>query len=131
MAPAYRRGDLAVEALIRAVPKVRTLAEVTGEQVAQIGSQDMDDALWLKLAKRVNALFAADEADGIVVTHGTDTMEETAYFLHLVTKSDRPVVLTGAMRPPTSLSPDGPLNLYNAVAVAADPDPRGRGAIVV
>jgi L-asparaginase len=129
--PAYRPGDMAVEALIRAVPKVRTLAEVSGEQVAQIGSQDMDDALWLKLAARVNALFEANEADGIVVTHGTDTMEETAYFLHLVTKSDRPVVLTGAMRPPTSLSPDGPLNLYNAVAVAADPEAAGRGAIVV
>ena len=129
--PVYKPGDVAVEALIRAVPKVRSLAQVTGEQVAQIGSQDMDDALWLKLAARVNALFAADEADGIVVTHGTDTMEETAYFLHLVTRSDRPVVLTGAMRPPTSLSPDGPLNLYNAVAVAADPDAAGRGAIVV
>ncbi|HEY6551959.1 MAG TPA: type II asparaginase, partial [Vicinamibacteria bacterium] len=129
--PAYRPGDLAVEALIQAVPKVRTLAQVSGEQVAQIGSQDMDDALWLRLGARVNALFAADEADGIVVTHGTDTMEETAYFLHLVTRSDRPVVLTGAMRPPTSLSPDGPLNLYNAVAVAADPDAHGRGAIVV
>jgi L-asparaginase len=127
----YKPGDLAVESLIRAVPKVRTLADVSGEQIAQIGSQDMDDALWLKLAVRVNALFAADEADGIVVTHGTDTMEETAYFLHLVTRSERPVVLTGAMRPPTSLSPDGPLNLYNAVAVAADPDAAGRGAIVV
>jgi L-asparaginase len=129
--PAYKPGDMAVEALIRVVPKVRTLAAVTGEQIAQIGSQDMDDGLWLKLAARVNALFAADEADGIVITHGTDTMEETAYFLHLLTKSDRPVVLTGAMRPPTSLSPDGPLNLYNAVAVAADPDAAGRGAIVV
>jgi L-asparaginase len=129
--PVYKPGDLAVEVLIRAVPKVRTLAQVTGEQVAQIGSQDMDDALWLKLAARVNAVFTDDDADGIVVTHGTDTMEETAYFLHLVTKSDRPVVLTGAMRPPTSLSPDGPLNLYNAVAVAADPDAAGRGAIVV
>ncbi len=129
--PAYKPGDLAVEALIRAVPRVRTLAEVSGEQIAQIGSQDMDDALWLKLAARVNALFSADEADAVVVTHGTDTMEETAYFLHLVTRSERPVVLTGAMRPPTSLSPDGPLNLYNAVAVAADPDAAGRGAIVV
>ena len=91
----------------------------------------MNDALWLKLAARVNRLTADDEADGVVVTHGTDSMEETAYFLHLVVKSPRPVVLTGAMRPATSLSADGPLNLYNAVAVAADPEARGRGTIVV
>ena len=129
--PAYKPGDLAIDALIRAVPRLGALAQVSGEQVAQIGSQDMSDALWLRLAARVNALLAADEADAVVVTHGTDTMEETAYFLHLVVKSDRPVVLTGAMRPPTSLSADGPLNLYNAVAVAADPDSVGRGTIVV
>jgi L-asparaginase len=129
--PSYRPADLDIDALIRAVPKVDGLAEVTGEQVAQIGSQDMSDALWLKLAARVDALFGADQADAVVVTHGTDTMEETAYFLHLVVESDRPVVLTGAMRPPTSLSADGPLNLYNAVAVAALPDSVGRGAIVV
>ena len=129
--PAYKPGDLAIDALIRAVPRLGALARVSGEQVAQIGSQDMSDALWLRLAARVNALLAADEADAVVVTHGTDTMEETAYFLHLVVKSDRPVVLTGAMRPPTSLSADGPLNLYNAVAVAADPDSVGRGTIVV
>ena len=129
--PGYRPGDVAIDALIEAVPGLRHLAQVQGEQLAQIGSQDMSDALWLKLAARINSLLAADEADAIVVTHGTDTMEETAYFLHLVVKSDRPVVLTGAMRPPSSLSADGPLNLYNAVAVAALPDSRGRGAIVV
>jgi L-asparaginase len=129
--PDYKPGDIAVEGLIRSVPRLTALAAVTGEQVAQIGSQDMDDALWLRLAARVNALFAADEADAVVITHGTDTLEETAYFLHLVIASDRPVVLTGAMRPATSLSADGPLNLYNAVAVAADPESAGRGAIVV
>jgi L-asparaginase len=120
-----------VEDLIGAVPGLRRLGDVSGEQVAQIASQDMNDAHWLELASRVNAIFAGDEADGIVITHGTDSLEETAYFLHLVVKSDRPVVLTGSMRPATSLSPDGPLNLYNAVAVAADPGARGRGAIVV
>lgn len=127
----YRPGSVPVEALIGSVRDLDRLAEVSGEQVAQIGSQDMNDARWLELASRANTLFARDEADGIVVTHGTDSMEETAYFLHLVVRSDRPVVLTGAMRPATSLSPDGPLNLFNAVAVAADPDARGRGAIVV
>jgi L-asparaginase len=127
----YSSGDLPVDALLRSLPDLRRLADVTGEQVAQIGSQDMNDALWLKLASRVEALFAGGEADGAVVTHGTDSMEETAYFLHLVVKSPRPVVLTGAMRPATSLSADGPLNLYNAVAVAADPEAAGRGTIVV
>nr|WP_272943104.1 type II asparaginase [Corallococcus coralloides] len=129
--PGYRAGEVAVESLIDAVPGLRALATLKGEQVAQVGSQDMDDGLWLRLAARVNALFAGDEADGVVITHGTDTVEETGYFLHLVVQSARPVVLTGAMRPATSLSPDGPLNLYNAVAVAADPEAHGRGAIVV
>lgn len=129
--PGYRSGAVALDGLVRAVPGLRGLADLTGEQVAQVGSQDMTDALWLALAGRVNALFTADQADGVVITHGTDTAEETGYFLHLVVKSDRPVVLTGAMRPSTSLSADGPLNLFNAVAVAADPAARGRGAIVV
>ncbi|MFP2905750.1 type II asparaginase [Pyxidicoccus sp. 3LFB2] len=129
--PGYRAGEVAVEALIDAVPGLRALAKLQGEQVARVGSQDMNDALWLRLAARVGALFAADLADGVVITHGTDTVEETGYFLHLVLKSPRPVVLTGAMRPATSLSADGPLNLYNAVAVAADPEAHGRGAIVV
>lgn len=129
--PGYRSGAVAIDELVRAVPGLRGLADLTGEQVAQVGSQDMTDALWLALATRVHAIFASGQADGIVVTHGTDTAEETGYFLHLVVKSDRPVVLTGAMRPSTSLSADGPLNLFNAVAVAADPAARGRGAIVV
>ena len=127
----YRSGEVGVEGLIDAVSGLRALAHVTGEQVVQVGSQDMNDELWLTLAARVNALLASGDADGVVITHGTDTVEETGYFLHLVVKSSRPVVLTGAMRPATSLSADGPLNLYNAVAVAADSDARGRGAIVV
>jgi len=126
----YRSGEVGVGALLAAVPGMQSLAHLRGEQLAQVGSQDMNGDLWLKLAARVNELLEADEADGVVITHGTDTTEETGYFLHLVVKSDRPVVLTGAMRPSTALSADGPLNLYNAVAVAADPGARGRGAIV-
>jgi L-asparaginase len=90
----------------------------------------MSDEVWLKLAKRINQLTASADVDGVAITHGTDTMEETAYFLHLVVKSKKPVVLTGSMRPSTALSADGPLNIFNAVAVAADPKAAGRGVLV-
>ena len=90
----------------------------------------MSDAVWLKLAARVNEILATDDVDGVVITHGTDTMEETAYFLNLVVKSKKPVVLTGSMRPSTALSADGPLNIYNAVAIAGDPAAAGRGVLV-
>jgi L-asparaginase len=129
--PAYHSGAVGVRDLVDSVPGLRSLAEVHAEQFAQVRGQDVGGALWLRLAERIEALFAAGEADGIVVTHGTDTAEETGYFLHLMIRSSRPVVMTGAMRPATALSADGPLNLYNAVAVAADPDARGRGAILV
>jgi L-asparaginase len=126
----YTSGAVGVDILIQAVPQLKDIATVTGEQVASIGSQDMNDEVWLKLATRVNALLADPKVSAVTVTHGTDTLEETSYFLHLVTKSDKPVVLTGSMRPSTAMSADGPLNIYNAVAIAADPTAKGRGVLV-
>ena len=128
---AYTSGQVGVEQLLAAVPQAKKLAAMRGEQIANIGSQDMNDEVWLKLAKRVNELAAMADVDGIVITHGTDTIEETAYFLNLVVKSKKPVVLTAAMRPSTALSADGPLNFFNAVAVAANKDAGGRGVLVV
>jgi L-asparaginase len=126
----YTSGQVGVEVLVAAVPQIKELAEISGEQIANVGSQDMSDAIWLTLATRINELQGAGDVQGIVITHGTDTIEETAYFLNLVVKGDKPVVLTAAMRPSTALSADGPLNIYNAVAVAADPEAQGRGVLV-
>ena len=127
----YKSGAYDVNSLIKAVPNLDKLAAITGEQVANIGSQDMSDEIWLKLAKRVNAVLATPDADGVLITHGTDTLEETSYFLSLVTKSDKPVVMVGSMRPATAISADGPGNIYNGVAVIANPGSKGKGTLVV
>jgi L-asparaginase len=128
---AYTSGQVKIEAMIDAVPNIRKLANLRGEQTANVGSQDMSVKVWLDLANRINELLKSAAVDGIVITHGTDTQEETAYFLNLVVKSDKPVVLTGSMRPSTALSADGPLNMYNAVALAANPNAKGYGVMVV
>ncbi|WP_396168905.1 type II asparaginase [Flavobacterium sp.] len=128
---AYTFGQVKIEAMIDAVPNIRKLANLRGEQTANVGSQDMSVKVWLDLANRINELLKSAAVDGIVITHGTDTQEETAYFLNLVVKSDKPVVLTGSMRPSTALSADGPLNMYNAVALAANPNAKGYGVMVV
>ena len=127
----YTSGQLGVDQLIAAVPQAKKLANLRGEQISNIGSQDMNDEVWLKLAHRVNELAQMADVEGIVITHGTDTIEETAYFLNLVAKTAKPIVLTGSMRPATALSADGPLNFYNAVAVAASQDAAGHGVLVV
>ena len=127
----YTSGQVTIDAMVNAVPDITKLANIKGEQISNVGSQDMSFEIMLKLAKRIEELTAGNDVDGIVITHGTDTMEETAYFLNLVTKTDKPVVLVGSMRPSTAVSADGPLNLYNAVAVAADPNAKNRGVLLV
>ncbi len=127
----YSSGQVGVDELLNAVPEAKKLARLSGEQVSNIGSQDMNDQVWIKLADRVNAILAMPDVTGVVITHGTDTIEETAYFLNLVVHSRKPVVLTASMRPSTALSADGPLNFFNAVAVAADKESAGRGVLVV
>ena len=125
---AYGAGQVGIQTLIDAVPQIKELADVSGEQLVNIGSQDMNDAVWLKLAKRINQLLSGDY-DGVLVTHGTDTMEETAYFLSLTVHSDKPVILVGSMRPSTAISADGPANLYNGVAALVDPSSKGHGVM--
>jgi len=128
---AYTSGAVGIDTMIAAVPGITDLATIKGEQISSVGSQDITFDIMLKVAKRINELLPTNAVDGIVITHGTDTMEETAFFLNLVVKSDKPVVMVGSMRPSTAVSADGPLNLYNAVAVAGDPKAKGRGVLVV
>src|SRR3954451_12534736 len=127
----YSSGQVGVDQLLNAAPQAKKLGNMRGEQISHIGSQDMNDEVWIKLATQVNELLAQPDVAGEGITHATDTIEETAYFLNLVIKSKKPVVMTASMRPSTALSADGPLNFYNAVAVAADKDAAGRGVLVV
>ena len=126
----YKSGAYDVNTLISAVPNLDKLAQISGEQVANIGSQDMNDEVWLKLAKRLNEVLKSPDVDAALITHGTDTLEETSYFLSLVTKSTKPVVMVGSMRPATATSADGPANIYNGVAAAIDPGFDARGVLV-
>lgn len=126
----YTAGKIPVSDLIGSIPTVNSIATISGEQISSVGSQDMSIEIWKKLANRVNEIFSKNEADGIVITHGTDTQEETAYFLDLVVPHNLPVVITGSMRPATAISADGPKNLYDAITVAANPKSKGRGVLV-
>lgn len=125
---AYTAGKVSVNHLVSAVPQLAEIANVIPKQVVQIGSQDMTDDVWLSLVKTINN--DCNKVDGFVVTHGTDTMEETAYFVNLTAKCEKPIVFVGAMLPSTGLSADGPKNLYNAVVVASSKEAAGRGAMV-
>ncbi len=126
----YQAGVVGVDRLLAAVPALSQVARIEAEQVASIDSKDLDVALWTTLGARIAELAAREDIDGIVITHGTDTLEETAYALHLTVKTDKPVVLTAAMRPSSALSADGPLNLLGAVTVAGSQAARGLGVLV-
>ena len=124
----YAAGQTSIDELLEAVPQLAEYADVQGEQFCNIDSSDMTEALWLSLASRVQEIADREEVDGIVITHGTDTMEETAYFLNLAIK---PVVLTGSMRPATAISADGPLNLLEAVQAASWAEMGKYGVVIV
>ena len=126
----YQAAKVPVDKLIAGVPELKNVANVRGEQVFQIASESFTNDHLMQLGKRVAALVKQPDVDGIVVTHGTDTMEETAYFLNLVIPSDKPIVVVAAMRPGTAMSADGMLNLYDAVVVAGSKDARGKGVLV-
>jgi L-asparaginase len=126
-------GDhLTIEQSLARIPEVQDIAKVSSEDLVSVGSTAIGAPEWLALAQRINQLFREDSSlSGIVVTHGTATLEETAYFLHLTVKSSKPVVVTGAMRPPTALSTDADLNLVDAVRTAASPNAGGMGVLTV
>ncbi len=120
------------EQLLEMIPGVEDIADVTVEQFSNIPSGSMSVERWIAMSNRITELLEGpDDYDGVVVTHGTDTLDETAYFLHLTVKSSRPVVCTGAMRPSSSVSADGPMNLYNSIRLAAEPSAHGMGVMVM
>lgn len=117
--------------LVAAVPGLEEVAQFEFEQICNVESHEINDEILLKLARSVQGFCDRDDIDGVVITHGTDTLEETAFFLHLTIDTDKPIVLVGAMRPASAISADGPLNLYHAVVVASDAQSRGKGVMVV
>ena len=127
----YKPGTLTAEMLLWGVPEIDEVADIEAIQICNVNSDDITAEIWLTLAETINRMAADPDVTGFVITHGTDTMEETAYFLNLTVKTDKPVVLTGAMRPATALSADGPLNLYEAVCVAASEEAVGQGVLIV
>jgi len=126
----YQAAKVGVEQLIAGIPELSKLANVRGEQVMQIASESITNENLLQLGRRVSELADSKDVDGIVITHGTDTLEETAYFLNLVEKTDKPIIVVGSMRSGTAMSADGMLNLYNAVAVASSKEAHGKGVLV-
>jgi len=128
---AYMCSVLGIDDILATIPHASALANLQAEQLLQTGSENFSNEHLLAIGDRVSTLLAQDDVDGAVIAHGTDTIEETAYFLHLTLKSSKPVVVVGSMRPPSAMSSDAALNLYNAIAVAAHPSSIGIGTLVV
>ena len=131
MTTGYQPGALSIDELLKEVPDLANVANIKVKQLFNIDSVDMTTERLLTLSKYINETLLDEDVDGVVITHGTDTLEETAYFLHLVVKSRKPVVIVGAVRPATAISADGPLNIYNGVKVACNQEAHGKGVMVV
>ena len=127
----YQSGTLTADELIKTIPEIMDIADIETIQVCNVNSDDITSEIWIELANTINSLARKRNVAGFVITHGTDTMEETAYFLNLTVKTRKPVVLTGSMRPSTAISADGPMNMYEAVCVAASREAIGHGVLVV
>ena len=125
------RAALTGDEIVSAVPGLDEIARVSVEQIANVNSRDMTPEVWLRLGRRANELLRDPEVAGVIVTHGTDTLEETAYFLDLTVESDKPIVVVGAQRAPTNYDTDGPRNMLNAVRVVVSPEAVGKGTMVV
>jgi glutamin-(asparagin-)ase len=128
---AYACSVLTIDEILAAIPEASSLANLRAEQLLQTGSENFNNEHLLMIGKRISKVLKDDDVDGVILTQGTDTIEETAYFLHLTLKSVKPVVVVGSMRPPSAMSSDAALNLYHAISVAIDPASRGRGTLVV
>jgi glutamin-(asparagin-)ase len=128
---AYACSVLTIDEILAAIPQALSLANLRAEQLMQTGSENFNNDHLLKIGKRVSEVLKEDDVDGVILTQGTDTIEETAYFLHLTLKSAKPVVVVGSMRPPSAMSSDASLNLYDAISVAIHPSSRGKGTLVV
>ena len=126
----YQTASVTVDSLVSQLPALAEIANVTSEQIFQVGSKSMNEELMIRLAKRVSEVLKRKDVDGIVVTHGTDTLEETAYLLNLTVHSDKPIVFTASMRPSTAISADGPLNLLDAVVLASSKEAAEKGVLV-
>jgi len=127
----YQAAKVPIDKLIAGLPELAEIATVRGEQAFQIASESFTNDKLITLGKTISKLLKDPEVDGVVVTHGTDTLEETSFFLNLVLKTDKPVVVVGSMRPGTALSADGALNLFDAVALASSPSAKGKGVLVM